>query len=77
MLWQPMNFLPAPRPAMNASTFSTVRLKTATVNPLLSMLRTRFSPITARPMRPISACAMTELPVRKCEVVKADGETAA
>ena len=32
-----------------------VRLKTATVKPWLSMFRTRFSPITARPIRPMSA----------------------
>ena len=28
--WQPTNFLPFARPAMNSSTFSVVRLKTAT-----------------------------------------------
>ena len=35
--------------------FDVVRLKTATVKPWLSMFRTRFSPITARPISPMSA----------------------
>ena len=47
-------FLSLARPAANLSVTSVVRLKTATENPLESMFRTRFSPITARPMRPIS-----------------------
>lgn len=34
---------------------SVVRLNTATVKPFDSMFMTRFSPMTARPMRPISA----------------------
>ena len=54
-LWQPMMFLPAALPFTNLSTFSVVRLKTATVNPLDSMFMTRFSPMTARPIKPISA----------------------
>ena len=54
-LWQPMMFLPAARPLTKASTLEVVRLKTATVKPLDSMFMTRFSPMTARPMRPISA----------------------
>ena len=53
-----MIFLPLARPLMKSSTLETVRLKQATVNPLLSMFRMRFSPMTARPMRPMSACAM-------------------
>src|SRR5215471_1726441 len=62
---RPMIFLPAPRPFMKSSTFSTVRLLTATVKPRLSMFSTRFSPITARPISPISAlsiCACPQLP---------------
>ncbi len=51
----PTIFFPLPRPEVKASTLSTVRLKTATVKPRLSMLRTRFSPMTARPTRPMSA----------------------
>ena len=49
------NFLPLARPSTNASTFAVVRLNTATVKPWLSMFKTRFSPITARPTRPMSA----------------------
>ena len=48
-------FFPFPRPSTNSSTFETVRLNTATVYPRLSMFSTRFSPITARPTRPMSA----------------------
>ena len=51
----PIMFLPLALPLINSSTFETVRLKTATVKPLLSIFRTRFSPITARPINPISA----------------------
>ena len=50
-----MMFLPLARPLMKSSTLLVVRLKQATVKPLLSMLRIRFSPITARPTTPISA----------------------
>ena len=35
---------------------------TATVKPLDSMLSTRFSPITARPIRPISALFIANIP---------------
>ena len=55
MEWQPRILLPSPRPDVKSSTLEMVRLYTATVKPLLSMLRTRFSPITARPMSPMSA----------------------
>ena len=51
----PTIFFPLARPSTNASTFDVVRLNTATVKPWLSMFRTRFSPITARPIRPMSA----------------------
>ena len=50
-----MIFLPFAVPEMKASTRETVRLKTATSNPLLSMFSARFSPITANPMSPMSA----------------------
>jgi hypothetical protein len=46
---------PAALPSMNSSTLAVVRLKTATVNPWLAMLRTRFSPMTASPIKPMSA----------------------
>src|SRR4029453_7959534 len=49
-------FLFLPRSAAKLSVTAVVRLKTATENPFDSMLRTRFSPITARPIRPISDC---------------------
>jgi hypothetical protein len=57
---QPMIFFPLPRPFTNRSTTpssipGTVRLYTATVKPLLSIFKTRFSPITASPIKPISA----------------------
>ena len=58
MLCAPMMFLPLPRPFTKSSTLLTVRLKQATVNPLLSMFRIRFSPMTARPIRPMSACCI-------------------
>ena len=53
-----MMFLPAARPLTNLSTFSTVRLNTATVKPFDSMFMTRFSPMTARPIRPMLAFFM-------------------
>ena len=49
-------FFPPPRSAANFSVTAWVRLKTATENPFDSMLRTRFSPMTARPISPISHC---------------------
>ncbi len=55
----PTIFFPLARPSTNASTREVVRLNTATVKPWLSMFRTRFSPITARPTSPMSAvCAL-------------------
>ncbi len=59
---QPMMFLPAALPLTKLSTFSTVRLYTATVKPLDSMFIARFSPITASPIKPISACFMLSIP---------------
>src|SRR5260221_12326936 len=50
-----MIFFPLPRPLTKWSTLEVVRLNTATVNPWLSMFRTRFSPMTARPISPMSA----------------------
>ena len=55
----PVMVLPTARPARNASTFDVVRLYTATVYPRLAMLSTRFSPMTASPMTPMSAPLMT------------------
>ena len=45
---------PDARFAANFSVTSVVRLKIETEKPLLSMLSTRFSPMTARPISPIS-----------------------
>ena len=56
--WAPRMFFPFARPFTKSSTLEVVRLKTATVKPLLSMFRTRFSPITASPTRPMSALLM-------------------
>ena len=55
-----MKFLPLRAAGMNSSTRATVRLYTATRKPLLSMFSAKFSPITASPMRPMSAsgCVM-------------------
>ena len=46
--------LPEARPSANFSVTLVVRLKTATEKPLLSMFKTRFSPMTARPIKPMS-----------------------
>ena len=43
--------------AIKSSTFETVLLNTATLNPWSFMFRTRFCPITASPIRPISHTA--------------------
>src|SRR5208337_5284780 len=50
----PTTSVPFASLAIKSSTFETVRLNTATLNPRSFMLRTRFCPITARPIRPIS-----------------------
>src|SRR5690606_28058679 len=47
-------FFPLALPFTKRSTLSTVRLYADTWKPLLSMLRMRFSPITAMPITPIS-----------------------
>ena len=58
-------FLPLARPSTKLVTFSVLRLKTATVKPLLSIFMTRFSPITASPISPMSALLM-HLPPVEC-----------
>ena len=60
--WAPTMFFPFARPFTKSSTFEVVRLKAATVKPLLSMFRMRFSPITASPTRPMSALLMSLSP---------------
>ena len=55
-------FFPFARPFTKSSTLETVRLKAATVKPLLSMFRIRFSPITASPTRPMSALLISMSP---------------
>src|ERR1043166_4520681 len=53
--WHPIKFFPFAFSSINASTFSVVRLNTATLYPRLSIFRAKFSPITARPIKPKSA----------------------
>src|SRR5664280_2729157 len=53
----PTTCVPFAGPSKNSSTVLVVRLKTATLKPWSFMLRTRFCPITARPIRPISHTA--------------------
>ncbi len=62
----PMMFFPLARPSTNFVTFSVVRLNTATVKPLDSMFITRFSPMTARPTRPMSAFFIAFSPFYLC-----------
>ena len=56
-----MMFFPFPLPSTKRFTLSVLRLYTDTENPLLSIFITRFSPITARPMRPISLLCIPSL----------------
>src|SRR5450631_2760143 len=50
----PTTWVPLASSAKKSSTLDTVRLKTATLKPWSFMLRTKFCPMTARPIRPIS-----------------------
>ena len=50
-----MTFVPLASSARNSCSLDTVPLSTATTKPWSFMFRTRFWPITARPMRPMSA----------------------
>ena len=60
-----MTRVPLASLARNSSTLDTVRLYTATVNPWSFMFRTRFWPMTARPISPMSAVLMVRsFPVR-------------
>src|ERR1035438_9303699 len=52
--WAPTTWVPFASLARKSSTLETVRLNTATLKPWSFMLRTRFCPMTARPIRPIS-----------------------
>lgn len=54
-----LTFNPLPRPSTKSVTFCTVLLKTETVYPFLSILRTKFSPMTANPISPISDVIFT------------------
>ena len=73
--WQPTKRFPFPRPLTKSSTLPTVRLNTATRNPRLSMFNTRFSPITARPINPMSHCSdmvdpvLVDYPGRKTRIL--------
>ena len=58
----PRMFFPLARPFTKSSTLEIVRLKAATVKPLLSMFRIRFSPITASPTSPTSALLISLSP---------------
>src|SRR2546430_6465839 len=51
----PMTFAPLASLPRNSSTLETVRLKATTLKPWSFMLRMRFWPMTAKPMRAISA----------------------
>ena len=53
----PTTWVPFASSAIKSSTFDVVRLKTATLYPWSFMFRTRFCPITARPIRPMSQLA--------------------
>src|SRR5215469_4929525 len=53
----PSTVVPLASLARKSSTFDVVLLKTATLNPWSVMLSTRFWPITARPINPISQVA--------------------
>src|SRR5215467_1784965 len=53
----PSTAVPFASLARNSSTFDVVLLKTATLKPWSVMLSTRFWPITARPISPISQVA--------------------
>ena len=66
----PMMLRPLALPFTKASTFSTVRLNTATVNPFDSMFMMRFSPMTASPMRPMSACFISIILFRLNSLLK-------
>src|ERR1035438_3732969 len=55
MEWAPMTLVPLASLLRKSSTFETVRLKAATVNPWSFMFKIRFWPITASPMTAISA----------------------
>ena len=55
----PATFVPLAGPCKKSSTLLTVRLNTATQKPFSSIFKTRFWPITARPMSPISATSFS------------------
>src|ERR1035438_5207938 len=55
MEWAPMTLVPLASLLRKSSTFETVRLKAATVNPWSFMFKIRFWPITASPITAISA----------------------
>src|SRR6266404_3583225 len=56
MEWAPITLVPLASLLRKSSTFETVRLKATTVNPWSFMFKIRFWPITARPIRAMSAC---------------------
>src|SRR5436190_18294442 len=55
----PTTFVPLASFWMKSSTFETVRLNTATRYPWSFMFRTRFWPITARPINPMSQLSLS------------------
>src|ERR1035437_4986642 len=55
----PTTLVPLASLLMKSSTFETVRLNTATLYPWSFMLRTRFCPMTARPIKPMSQLAFS------------------
>ncbi len=57
--WAPTTCVPLASLLMKSSTLETVRLKTATLYPWSFILRTRFCPMTARPIKPMSQLAFS------------------
>src|SRR5690348_14183425 len=61
-LWAPLTSVPAASFFRKSSTLETVRLNTATLYPWSFMFNTRFCPMTAKPIRPISQLPFDMLP---------------
>ena len=66
---------PLARPLTKFSTLSVERLNAVTVYPLLAMFKTRFSPITARPIKPISDRVFIEFQFIFCKEIVTNGAT--
>src|ERR1700729_744952 len=64
--WVPTTWVPLASSLRKSSTFDTVRLNTATLYPWSFMFKTRFCPITASPINPISQFASATLAFPLC-----------